>query len=301
MEIGIIGLGRMGRNMASRLLEDNDMRVVVQNRTFSKAKALEKEGAVPCKTVEELVDELDQDRSIVWLMLPAGDVTETKFQDLLDLLSEDDIIIEGANSNFKETIRRHEEAQEHGIDMLDVGVSGGIVAAERGYPLMIGGEEDVYDYCEPIFSQLSNPNAYGRVGGPGRGHYVKMVHNAIEYGMMQSIAEGFDMLKNGRFEDVDLQTTSEIYNNGCIIDGLLMEMVQNRYKKDTDLDSIAPYVDDSGEGRWAAKEAIDQGVPFLANTFAVHSRFNSQDEEGYAHKLLAAIREEFGGHDVKEE
>lgn len=298
MEIGIIGLGRMGKNMASRLLENEELSVYVQNRTFSKAKNLEKEGAKAFKTIKDLVNGFSG-RKMIWLMLPSGNITEEHFQELLNLLEEDDIIIEGANSNFHDTIRRHKEAKKANINMLDVGVSGGTLAANRGYPLMIGGEKEIYDYAQPIFKQLSNPNAYGRVGGPGRGHYVKMVHNAIEYGMMQSIAEGFQLLKDGRFENVDLKKTATIFNNGCIIDGLLMEMVKNRYDKDVELKELKPFVDDSGEGRWAAKEAIDQGVPFVANTFAVHSRFISQDEESYAFKLLAAIRNEFGSHSVK--
>lgn len=298
MEIGIVGLGRMGKNMASRLLENDELNVYVQNRTFSKAKQLEKKGAKAFKTVEDLIQGFSG-RKMIWLMLPSGDVTEKNFQKLLNLLDKEDIIIEGANSNFHDTIRRHKEAEDAGIKMLDVGVSGGILAADRGYPLMIGGKETTYNYAKPIFKQLSNKDAYGRVGGPGRGHYVKMIHNAIEYGMMQSIAEGFQLLKNGRFNDVDLQKTATIFNNGCIIDGLLMEMVKNRYDKDVELKELKPFVSDSGEGRWAAKEAIDQGVPFLANTFAVHSRFTSQDENGYAFKLLAAIRNEFGGHAEK--
>ncbi|RME30917.1 decarboxylating 6-phosphogluconate dehydrogenase [Candidatus Woesearchaeota archaeon] len=299
MELGFIGLGRMGMPMVERMLKGG-LRVVVWNRSQDKVAKAVAAGAVGAASVAELVGKLEQERRVVWLMLPAGEVTERVFQEVLGLLKKDDIIIDGANSQFEDTLRRHELAAAKNIGMLDVGVSGGIVAATRGYPMMIGGGEEVFSFCKPIFESIGFPDGWGLVGKGGAGHYVKMVHNAIEYGMMQAISEGFDLLKNGRFPNLDLRQVAQLWNHGTIIESFLMRMTEQALAKRGDLADIAPYVADSGEGRWSIIEATRYGVPFLVNTAAVFERFNSQTcGSSFAFKLLAAIRNEFGGHAVK--
>lgn len=298
MEVGFIGLGRMGLNMVSRMLK-NKQRVVVWNRSPEPVKEAQKKGAIPSSSMKDAVLKLKQKRKVLWLMLPSGEVTENAFQEALKLLKKGDIIIEGANSNFKDSIRRHKEAQQKGIEMLDVGVSGGVVAAKRGYAMMIGGSSETFKHVSTLFDSFAYPNGYGLVGGPGAGHYVKMIHNAVEYGMMQSIAEGFDLLKRGSFPNVDVLKVSSIWNNGTIVSSFLMEMVDLALKEDKDLAKILPIVDDSGEGKWASVEAMEHSVPFVANTYALHARYESRTKDSYAYKLLAAMRNQFGGHKVQ--
>jgi 6-phosphogluconate dehydrogenase len=298
-ELGFIGLGRMGGNMVNRMLASESVDVVIWNRSPEPVQAAVENGARAAASVEELVGMLTQDRKIVWLMLPAGQVTEDMFQKVIGLLNPGDIIIDGANSHFPDTLRRHKETEAKGISMLDVGVSGGIIAAQRGYPMMIGGAAETYEYCKPIFESFGHEEGFGLVGGPGAGHYVKMVHNAIEYGMMQAIAEGFDLLENGSFKNLDLKNIAHIWNHGTIISSFLMEMVAAALAKSPKLDYLKPYVDDSGEGRWAAVEAINHAVPFVVNTYALHARFLSRDENSVAFRMLGAMRSEFGGHPVK--
>ena len=298
-EVGFVGLGRMGANMVARMLKSAKIDVVVWNRSSDPVKKAVEEGAQGSTSIEDLIGKFKQDKKIIWLMLPAGEITEAKFQEVLELLTAGDIIIDGANSKFTDTLRRHEEAGEKDIEMLDVGVSGGIIAAERGYPMMIGGKEDTYEFVRPIFESFGIEEGYGLVGAPGAGHYVKMIHNAIEYGMMQSIAEGFNLLENGRFDNLNLEKITHIWNHGTIISSFLMEMVENALANDSRLESLKPYVDDSGEGRWASTEAIEQAIPFVANTYALHARFASRDKNSFANRMLAAVRHEFGGHPVK--
>jgi len=300
MELGFVGLGRMGANMVYRMLDSSQVEVVVWNRSIEPVLEAVKRGAKGAKSINELIGMLKQERKIVWLMLPAGEVTEKAFQEVLVLLKPGDIIIDGANSNFKDTLRRHKEANELGLEMLDVGVSGGIIAAEHGYPMMIGGNQETWDFCRPLFESFGLSEGFGLVGGPGAGHYVKMIHNAIEYGMMQAIAEGFDLLENGRFKELDLNKISHIWNHGTIVSSFLMEMVENALTKSPKLDYLKPHVDDSGEGRWSAIEAMEHGVPFVANTYALHSRYLSRDKDSMAWRMLAAMRNEFGGHEIKQ-
>ena len=299
METGFIGLGRMGKNMVKRILKSGKVRLHAWNRTYAKVKEVEALGANGHRTIKGLVDALRQKRRIVWLMLPAGRPTENIFQDALRHLKKGDIIIDGANSNFHDTIRRHREAEKKGVSMLDVGVSGGIIAAARGYPMMVGGRKDTWEYCKPLFDSFAIPEGCGLVGPGGAGHYVKMTHNAIEYGMMQAIAEGFDLLKNGRFDELDLKKIAGIWNHRTIISSFLMEMTEKALKKDEMLSYLEPYVDESGEGRWAAAEAIEQKVPFAVNSYALNARYISQNENSFAFRMLAAQREQFGGHAVK--
>lgn len=300
MEVGFVGLGRMGGNMAARLLETRRHRVVVHDRAEEAVERLRRQGATGTGSVAELVAALTQPRRVVWLMLPAGEITEAVFQEVLGLLRPGDVIIEGANSHFRDTVRRHAQAAERGVDMLDVGVSGGIVAAARGYPMMIGGRREVFELCRPLFADLSVEGGFDLVGeAPGAGHYVKMVHNAIEYGMMQAIAEGFDLLRGGSYGDLDLTRIARLWNHGTIISSFLMQMVAQALEREPGLDGLLPHVEDSGEGRWAAAEAIEHAVPFAVNTLALHARFASRRSNSYAMRLLAAMRREFGGHAVQ--
>ncbi|MFT4313248.1 MAG: phosphogluconate dehydrogenase (NAD(+)-dependent, decarboxylating) [Candidatus Woesearchaeota archaeon] len=299
-EIGFIGLGRMGGNMVQRMLDNGSIHCVIWNRTQEKMDPFIAQGAKGVKTIPEVVSALTQRPKIVWLMLPSGKPTEDAFTQVCDLLEKDDIVIDGANSNFHDTLRRHEYAKQKGLRMLDIGVSGGIVAANTGYPMMIGGEAETYAVVKPILESFGYQNGFALVGPGGSGHYVKMIHNAIEYGMMQAISEGFDLLQNGRFKDLDLQKIAQVYNNGCVVDGFLMKMTEQALQKDPKLGYLKPYVDDSGEGRWSAIEAMEHGVPFVVNTYALHARYISRDDDSFAFKMLAAQRNEFGGHAIKQ-
>ncbi len=299
-EVGFLGLGRMGFNMAVRTLK-NGIRVVGWNRSPGPVKRIEASGGEGSRSVKELVSRLWGERKVVWLMLPAGDVTEKVFQEVLSLLGKGDIIIDGANSCFRDSLRRHKEAEDRGVGMLDVGVSGGIVAAERGYSLMIGGKKEFFEYCRPLFEALSVEEGFGLVGGPGAGHYAKMVHNAIEYGMMQAIGEGFELLEKGSFKGgIDMRKVARIWNRGSVVSSFLMEMAERALEKNSRLSNIEAYVEDSGEGRWAVKEAVDHGIPFSANSYALNARFLSRDRDSFAFRMLAALRKEFGGHTVRE-
>jgi len=298
MELGLLGLGRMGESMVNRMLQ-HKLDVVVWNRSPEPVKEAVKKGAIGSSSIKDLVKKLNQKRKIVWMMLPSGKITEEKFQELLRLLKKGDILIEGANSNFHDSMRRHEEARKKGIDMLDVGVSGGVVAAERGYAMMVGGKKETYQFCKPIFDSFGFPKGYNLVGGPGAGHYVKMIHNAVEYGMMQAISEGFDLLENGGIKDLDLKKISHIWNHGTIVSSFLMEMVEHALTKDKKLNYLKPYVDDNGEGKWSAIEAMEHSVPFVVNSYALHARYISRDKNSFAFRMLAAMRNEFGGHAIK--
>jgi len=296
-EIGFVGLGRMGSNMVSRMLTAGT-KVVVWNRSPVPMDEAASKGATKSESIKDLISKLENERKIVWLMRPAGEVTEKALLEVTQNLCKGDIIIDGANSNFKDTLRRHEKVKGLGLKMLDVGVSGGIIAAKRGYPMMIGGDTETYEYCKPIFDSFGIEEGYDLVGGPGSGHYVKMIHNAIEYGMMQSISEGFDLLQNGRIKDLNLQKIAHIWNHGTIVSSFLMEMTEAALQNDPILD-IKPYVDDSCEGRWAVNEAVDYAIPFAANTIALQTRFASRDDNSLSYRLLAAMRKEFGGHQVR--
>ncbi len=297
-ELGFLGLGRMGGNMVERIMHHGGIRVVVWNRSPEPAQRLEGMGAIRAETPEQVVSLLNAPRKVVWLMLPAGDVTEEHFTKMCGLLGPGDVLIDGANSHFRDTVRRHRIAADLGIRMLDIGVSGGIIAAQRGYPLMAGGDRETWEYVLPVIESFGIDGGFALLGPGGAGHYVKMVHNAIEYGMMEAIAEGFELLREGSFPEVDLSEVAHLWNHGTIVSSFLMEMVEQGLA--TGVDDLLPHVDDSGEGRWAAQEAIDRKVPFGVNTLALHKRFISQRRENdYGLKLVAAMRRAFGGHGVK--
>ena len=298
MEIGFIGLGRMGKNMVMRLLKDKH-RVVVWNRSPEPIREVEKVGAIPSDNIEDLITKLESEPKIVWIMLPAGEITDKMIKKVALILQNEDVIIDGGNSNFHDSIRHYKNLIQKNIKFMDIGVSGGLTGAEAGYCMMVGGDKKIYKKMKPLFESLCIKKGYAYMGKSGSGHYVKMVHNAIEYGMMQAIAEGFDLLENGHFKDLELDKIAEVWNHGSIITSFLMGMTTAALKKDDKLSYLKPYVDDSGEGRWAAKEAIKKSVPFLVNSYALQARFASRDKNSFAHRMLAAIRNEFGGHTIK--
>lgn len=300
LQAGWIGLGRMGGNMVRRVIDAGTVELFLSDLSTERVAALAKGMASGAGSVAEMLGRFTQGRRIVWLMLPAGEATETTFQEVLGGLGRGDIVIDGANSKFSDTVRRAAQARAKGVAMLDVGVSGGIVAAAHGYPMMIGGPREAFETCRPLFESFGLPGGWGHVGEEsGAGHYVKMIHNAIEYGMMQAIAEGFDLLARGAYPGVDLHAVAEIWRHGTVVSGFLMDMTEAALRRDASLTDLAPHVDDSGEGRWAADEALRHAVPFAVNTLALHARFASRDPNSLALRLLAAMRREFGGHAVK--
>ncbi len=298
METAIIGLGRMGANMARRLIRAG-LSIHVYNRTYSKALSLEKEGAKPHESIEDLVSSLKAPRNII-LMLPAGLPVKEHVKILLELLDDGDTLIEGGNSFYKDDIDHYEILNKKGINYLDAGISGGIWGLENGYCTMVGGDENVYKKAEPVFKALAPENGYMYCGPSGAGHFVKMVHNGIEYAMMQSYAEGFNILKASPYaEDLSFQKLSGLWNQGSVIKSWLLELLEKAFKEDPALQNLNSVVEDSGEGRWTVQQAIDTGVPVPVIAGALFERFSSKDNASFSNKVLAALRKEFGGHIVK--
>lgn len=296
MRIGFIGLGRMGANMVRRLLRDGHQ-VVAYNRTPDKTREIATEGAEAAFSIEELVAKLTPPRAI-WIMVPAGDPTEAQIEELLPHLAPGDTIIDGGNTNFHDDLRRHARLKERGIGYVDAGVSGGIWGLQVGYCLMVGGEPDVVRPLEPIFRSLAPEQGYLHVGAPGAGHYVKMVHNGIEYGLMQAYAEGFEIMHASDY-DLDLRAIAGLWQHGSVVRSWLLELLERALADDQDLRGIKGWVADSGEGRWTVQEAIDRDVPAPVITLSLMTRFRSRQEDSYGAKVLAALRNEFGGHAVK--
>jgi 6-phosphogluconate dehydrogenase len=299
MEIAILGLGRMGKGIALRL-QQKGHDVVAWNRSPEPRAEVAAQG---CRTVEHVTDVAASLRPprVVWLMLPSGDVTEQTLTQLLSTLSPGDILIDGGNSNFHDTLRRHALTDARGINLVDVGVSGGLKGAEVGYCVMCGGDAAVVAHVQPILRDVAMPDGYAHVGPAGAGHYVKMVHNAIEYAQMQAIGEGFEILREGHYKDakLDLFAIANLYCNGSIVRGYLMECTRDALSKDKDLAKIAAYIEDNGEGKWTVQESLDHGVPFLMGAHALYSRYLSRQDASFAYKVVAAQRNEFGGHKVK--
>ncbi len=295
MKIAIIGLGRMGKNMAKRLLNDNH-EVWVHNRTIEKALQLEKEGAVVAEKLEDLI-KMESPR-VIWSMLPAGDITDKYFEDLKDILEKGDIIIDGGNSHYKKDKIRFEEFKKSGIHYVDAGISGGVWGLTEGYSTMIGGEKNIYEHILPIVKSLAPEDGYMYCGPTGAGHFVKMVHNGIEYGLMEAYGEGFEILKASEYGNIDMSEVSKIWNHGSVIRSWLLELIQNAFKEDADLDKIQGYVEDSGEARWTVNAAIETGVsvPIISNS--LFKRFQSRQEDLFSDKVVAALRNQFGGHAV---
>jgi len=298
MDVAMIGLGRMGANMARRLLRGGH-RVVVWNRTFARAEELAAEGAEPVRELADVVAALEPPR-VVWMMLPHGDVTKQAIDELAPLLGEGDIVIDGGNTFFKEDVARGAALAEKGLRYLDVGTSGGVWGLEVGYCMMVGGERTAFDHVEPLLRTLAPPgDGYGYMGGHGAGHYVKMVHNGVEYGMMQAYGEGFELLAAAPWE-LDLQQIAELWNKGSVVRSWLLELAADAFAKDPKLEAIRGYVDDTGEGRWTVEQSIERGVPAPVIALALYLRFRSRQDDSFSARVLAALRNEFGGHAVQE-
>jgi 6-phosphogluconate dehydrogenase len=297
MQIGMIGLGRMGMNMARRLLKGRHQ-VIAYNRTPDRVKEILREGAKGAYSLEELVEKLAPPRA-VWLMLPAGKPVDDHIKELRHLLDSDDIVLDGGNSYYKDDIRHEQDLTPSGIYYVDVGVSGGIWGLKIGYCLMIGGERRIIRYLEPLFRTLAPKDGYLYCGKTGAGHFVKMIHNGIEYGMMAAYGEGFEILKASPYgEGFDFAKIAHLWNQGSVVRSWLLELAEAAFKKDRDLASISGYVEDSGEGRWTVQQAIDAAVPAPVIASSIFQRFRSRQADAFSDKVLAALRHEFGGHEV---
>ena len=301
MELAMIGLGRMGANMAQRLLRGGH-RVVGFDPAEAARKGIEEKGGQSAATLEGLVGKLKAPRT-VWLMVPAGEVTDSTVTALSPLLAPGDTIIDGGNSNYRDTQRRAKAVAQRQIHYVDSGTSGGVWGLREGYSLMIGGDEAVVERLRPIFETLAPApdQGWGRVGAVGSGHYTKMVHNGIEYGLMQAYAEGFSILQRKSEFELDLHQVAQIWRFGSVVRSWLLDLTADALGKNPTLEGIAPFVADSGEGRWTAAEAIELGVPAYVITSSLFARFGSQDDNSFSDKLLAAMRNEFGGHAIKSE
>ncbi|MDL2215308.1 decarboxylating 6-phosphogluconate dehydrogenase [Dysgonomonas sp. OttesenSCG-928-M03] len=287
MKIGFVGLGKMGGKMVERLL-NHGHEVVVYNLTQKEVDEAVSKGAVAAKNLSDLVAQLPE-RKIVWLMVPAGKPVDENISQLVALLGKDDIIIDGGNSYWRESVERGKKIAEKGIHYIDCGTSGGVWGLQNGYCLMYGGEKGACDYAEPIFKALAPEDGYIRCGESGSGHMVKMIHNGIEYGMMQAYAEGFEIMKKSPY-DVDLEKVSRIWMQGSVVRSWLLELIGNALKGNEDLSGIKPYVSDSGEGRWTVQTAMDFDVPAHVITASLFTRFESREGDSYAYKLLSALR-----------
>lgn len=297
MRIGMVGLGRMGAGMARRLLRGGH-HIVGTDRNPQPMQQLQLEGMQVAASLPELVDKLPPPRAI-WLSLPAGAITEAIIAELMPLLAADDVIVDSGNTHYHDDLRRAATLKAHGIHYVDQGTSGGVWGLEHGFSLMVGGEPEIVQRLEPVFLTLAPTNGYGHVGPVGAGHFVKMVHNGIEYGMMQAYAEGFEIMRAARQFDLDLHQIATIWNHGSVVRSWLLELAERALAQDPDLKALKGYVEDSGEGRWTVQAAIDFDVPAPVITLALMQRFVSRQEESFAAKVLAALRNQFGGHAVQ--
>ncbi len=298
MEIGLYGLGRMGGNMVRRLVRSGEHRVVAGNRSSGPVDQAIQDGAEGAYSMEELVEKLSSPRTI-WTMVPAGDVTEQALLKFADLMDDGDILIDGGNSYFRDSIRRAEMLKERNIRFMDAGTSGGVWGLQVGYCLMVGGDSSAYEHVEPALKTLAPENGYAYLGDAGAGHFTKMVHNGVEYGMMQSYAEGFEILEKSQY-DFDLRAISSLWNQGSVVRSWLLELAESAFERDGHLESVRGYAEDSGEGRWTVIEAINEGVPAATIAGSLFARFVSRQDDSFAMKVIAALRGEFGGHAIQE-
>ncbi len=299
MEIGIYGLGRMGGNMATRLLRGGH-RVVAGNRSAGPVDEKKAEGAVPAYTIEEMVKALKPPR-VLWAMVPAGEATDGALDEFAKYAAKGDVLVDGGNSNFRDSMRRAEKYMGLGFDFLDIGVSGGIWGLEVGYCMMVGGPTRAVDIARPALDTLAPPNGWAHFGKSGAGHFTKMVHNGIEYGMMQAYGEGFELLHASEF-GLDLNMVAKVWMQGSVVRSWLLELLERAYAAEgTDLKNIKGWVADSGEGRWTVIEAINHDVPATVLARSLFARFVSRQDDSYAMKVAAALRNQFGGHAVKTE
>lgn len=299
MQIAMIGLGKMGANMTVRLLNDGHSVVAFDLNESAIAEA-EAAGATGARTLDEVVEKLATPR-VVWVMVPAGKPTESTIQALAEKLEAGDVIIDGGNSNFHNTMRRGETVEAKGIGFVDVGTSGGVWGLKEGYSMMVGGSDESVAKVSPALETLAPgpEQGWGHVGPVGSGHYVKMVHNGIEYGLMQAYAEGFALMRKRTEFNIDLAQVAQIWRYGSVVRSWLLDLTAEALEENQDLEGIAPYVTDSGEGRWTVQEAIDQDLSAPVMTLALLQRLRSREEEGYTEKLLSAMRNKFGGHSIK--
>jgi 6-phosphogluconate dehydrogenase len=298
MELGMIGLGRMGANMTERLVFGGH-RVVSYDRNPEAIQNVVDKGAVGAHSLADFVNQLSLPRAI-WLMVPSGDSVDQTIEQLLAILAKGDVIVDGGNSNYKDSIRRAERLREQGLYFVDAGTSGGIWGLKVGYCMMVGGDKEIVERLVPIFQTLAPKDGYLHAGPSGAGHFVKMIHNGVEYGMMQAYGEGFELLKASQF-DLDLGKIAHLWNQGSVVRSWLLELCENAFAKDPHLSSVKGYVEDSGEGRWTVEEAIDRSVPAPVLTLSLFARFASRQEDSFAAKVTAALRNEFGGHAVRKD
>ncbi|WML38386.1 decarboxylating 6-phosphogluconate dehydrogenase [Neobacillus sp. OS1-2] len=296
MNIGLIGLGKMGYNLALNLM-DHDHHVLAFDVNKEAVKKISEEGVVGTASITELVGKLSSPK-IIWMMVPSGAITEQVTEELKGLLVAGDIVIDGGNSHYKDSIRRGKELSEKGIHFFDAGTSGGMAGAREGACMMIGGDKSVFDHIEPIFRDISVDNGYLYAGQSGSGHFLKMVHNGVEYGMMQAIAEGFELLEKSDF-DYDYEKVAKVWNNGSVIRSWLMELTENAFSKDPKLESIKGIMHSSGEGKWTIETALDLQTAMPVTALALMMRYRSLEEDTFTGKVVAALRNEFGGHSVE--
>ena len=297
MQLAMIGLGRMGGNMVRRLRRDGHDLVIWDRSADAIAEILET-GATGAVDLGDLCGRLASPR-VIWIMVPAGVPVDQTIDGLMEHVVAGDILIDGGNSNFHDTKRRAARLAEHGIHLLDAGTSGGVWGLENGYCLMVGGPDDAVEHCRPIFETLAPPDGFAHVGPAGAGHYVKMVHNGIEYGMLQAYAEGYEILHASRDFDLDLRQIAAVWNRGSVVRSWLNELAELAFADDGDLSAIRGYVEDSGEGRWTVQEAIDLDVPAPVITLSLQARFRSRQTDSFSAKVIAALRNQFGGHAVR--
>ena len=296
MQIGIVGLGRMGSNMTRRLLRDGHD-VVAFDVDHDAVTAVAKEGATSASSLQALVDTLEAPR-VVWVMVPAGSVTEATLEQLGITMDPDDTVVDGGNSRYTDSVARAAAFDARGISFVDAGTSGGVWGLENGYTLMVGADPDVFARIEPVLATLSPENGYARVGSPGAGHFVKMVHNGIEYALMQGYAEGFELLHTSDFK-LDVAQIADLWRHGSVVRSWLLDLAASALAKDADLEKLTGWVDDSGEGRWTLEEGIRNEVPLPGLAAALFARFSSRRSDAFSNKVLAALRQEFGGHAVR--
>ena len=297
MRLAMIGLGRMGGNMSERLIKGGH-EVVVYARKAEEVQRYVSKGATGASSVSDITTKLKAPR-IVWIMVPAGKPVEETIASLLPGLAKGDVIIDGGNSNYHDSMRRAAELQTKGIHFIDSGTSGGIWGLANGYCLMIGASPEAFKLCEPIFKTLAPADGYAHTGPPGAGHYVKMIHNGIEYGMLQAYAEGYEILHASKHFKLDLHKIAAVWNRGSVVRSWLNELAEMAFEKDVDLKDLRGYVEDSGEGRWTVQEAIDLDVPAPVITLSLLTRLRSRQTDSFSAKVIAALRNEFGGHAVK--
>jgi len=297
MKIGFVGLGKMGSSMVERLVRDGHQ-VVATDLNKEAVREAERKGAIPADSLGDLMNRLDMPRA-VWLMVPSGKPTEETISSLIPFLSAGDILLDGGNSFYKDSIKRAQKLHEHQISFIDVGTSGGIWGLKVGYCLMIGGENEAFQRLEPIFRTLAPADGYAYVGKNGAGHFVKMVHNGIEYALLQAYSEGFEIMEAKKEFEFNLSRISHLWNQGSVIRSWLLDLAENVFRQDPHLGTIRGYVEDSGEGRWTVAEAIGENVPAPVITLSLLERFRSRQKESFSNKVISALRHAFGGHGVK--